>query len=111
VRNTPERGDFIWIDFTPQAGHEQGGRRPALVLSPAFYNSAARLCLCCPITSKSKGYPFEIQIPEGLPVSGVILADQVRSFDWSIREFETISAAPSDLLQATLEKVKTLLDG
>lgn len=77
----PDRGDIIWLDFNPQAGREQANRRPALVLSPAEYNGKVRLALLCPITSKVKGYPFEVAIPEGLPVSGVVLADQVKSLD------------------------------
>lgn len=74
----PDRGDVVWLDFTPQAGHEQGGRRPAVVLSPVAYNKKVGLALLCPITSQVKGYPFEVLIPSGSPVTGVILADQVK---------------------------------
>jgi mRNA interferase MazF len=72
----PERGDLVWLMFTPQAGHEQAGRRPAMVLSPASYNGKVGLALFCPITSQVKGYPFEVALPEGCPISGVILAGQ-----------------------------------
>src|SRR2546427_12812343 len=82
----PERGDAVWISLDPQAGHEQAGRRPALVLSPAAYNGRVGLALFCPITSQVKGYPFEVPIPAGLPISGVIGADQVKSLDWRARK-------------------------
>ena len=81
----PKRGDLVWLEFSPQAGHEQGGRRPALVLSPESYNGKVGLALACPVTSQVKGYPFEVPVPSGLPVSGVILVDQVRSLDWRAR--------------------------
>ena len=80
-RYVPARGDAIWLTFTPQAGHEQAGRRPALVLSPASYNGKVGLAILCPITSQTKGYPFEVATPAGSRVSGVILADQVKSLD------------------------------
>jgi len=79
---TPAQGDIVWIMFNPQAGHEQAGRRPALVLSPAAYNAKVGLALFCPITSQIKGYPFEVLLPADLPVAGVILADQVKNLDW-----------------------------
>ena len=77
--DVPERGDVIWISLDPQAGHEQRGRRPALVLSPAAYNGRVGLALLCPITNQAKGYPFEVALPEGLDVTGVILADRINS--------------------------------
>ncbi|MGK7876126.1 MAG: type II toxin-antitoxin system PemK/MazF family toxin [Xenococcaceae cyanobacterium] len=80
----PEKGDIIWIDFNPQSGREQAGRRPGLVISPTIYNRRVRLILVCPITTKVKGYGLEIAIPEGLPISGVVLADHVKSFDCSV---------------------------
>ena len=82
----PDRGQIVWIDFDPQSGHEQSGRRPALVVSPADYNEKVGLSLLCPITSQVKGYPFEVEIPKGLGVSGVILSDQVKSLDWRARK-------------------------
>jgi mRNA interferase MazF len=84
----PARGDIIWLTFNPQAGHEQAGRRPALVLSPSEYNEKVWLAILCPITSQIKGYPFEVEIPDGLPVTGVVLADQGKSLDWKARQAE-----------------------
>jgi mRNA interferase MazF len=78
----PARGDVVYLDFDPQAGREQKGRRPALVLSPIAYNRRVGLCVACPITNQVKGYPFEVAIPAGFQVTGVILADQVKSLDW-----------------------------
>src|SRR5207247_3798498 len=82
----PERGDAVWITLDPQAGHEQAGRRPALVLSPLAYNSRVGLALLCPLTNQVKGYPFEVELPEGLPVAGAVLADQVKNLDWRARK-------------------------
>jgi mRNA interferase MazF len=81
----PRRGDIVWLDFTPQAGHEQAGHRPALVLSPQTYNDKTGLALCCPITSQVKGYPFEVLLPSNNVVTGVVLADQIKSLDWRAR--------------------------
>jgi mRNA interferase MazF len=81
TRYVPERGDAVWIDLDPRVGYEQAGRRPALVLSPAGYNGRVGLALLCPITGQAKGYPFEVPIPDGLSVSGVVLADHVKSVD------------------------------
>lgn len=105
----PERGDLVWLTFTPQAGHEQAGRRPAVVLSPATYNGKVGLALFCPITSQVKGYPFEVALPEGLPISGVILTDQVKSLDWRAREAEKIAKLPDPIIQDVLAKISTLL--
>jgi mRNA interferase MazF len=80
-RYVPERGDAVWLHFDPQAGHEQSGRRPALVLSPASYNGKVGLGLFCPITRKAKGYTREVEIPPGYPVTGAVLSDRVRSAD------------------------------
>ena len=85
-RYVPARGDVVWITFNPQAGHEQAGRRPALVLSPSSYNRKVGLAILCPITSQVKGYPFEVTIPAGSNLGGVILSDQVKSLDWRIRK-------------------------
>ena len=78
----PERGEVVWLNFNPQAGHEQAGHRPALVLSPASYNLKTGLMLCCPITSQVKGYPFEVPVTGDAGIAGAILADQVKSLDW-----------------------------
>jgi mRNA interferase MazF len=105
----PDRGDAIWITLNPQAGHEQAGRRPALVLSPELYNRKSRLALLCPITNQIKGYPFEIPLPSGLPVKGVILADQVKSLDWVVRQGTLICTLPQETIIAVLQKLRTLL--
>ncbi len=105
----PDRGDVVWITLNPQAGHEQAGRRPALVLSPAPYNARAGLAILCPITNQVKGYPFEVQIPEGLAVSGVVLADQVKSLDWQEREAAFLCSVPAATLQEVLQKLSRLV--
>jgi len=105
----PQRGDVVWINLNPQASHEQAGRRPAVVLSPAAYNGKTGLALFCPITNQEKGYPFEVPIPVGLPVSGVILADQVKSLDWKIRDIERLCAIPSRTVAELLQKIILLL--
>jgi mRNA interferase MazF len=87
----PERGDLVWLNFDPQAGHEQAGRRPAVVISPAGYNRLLGLALFCPITTRRKGYLWEVPLPDGLPVNGYILTDQLRSLDWRARRAEWIS--------------------
>ena len=91
----PNRGDVVWLDFSPQAGHEQAGRRPALVLSQMPYNGKIGLAVVCPITSRVKGYPFEVPIPPGYAVSGVVLSDQVRSVDWQARNAQWLCSLPS----------------
>lgn len=105
----PKRGDVIWITMNPQAGHEQAGRRPAVVLSPVTYNEKAGLAIMCPVTSQIKGYPFEVTLPSGLPVSGVILADQVKSLDWHARKAEMICTLPSKVISEILQKLSLLL--
>jgi mRNA interferase MazF len=105
----PERGDAVWISLNPQAGHEQAGRRPAVVLSPAAYNGRVGLALLCPITNQVKSYPFEVGLPPGLPVTGVVLADQVRSLDWRARRAELICSLPGDTVSAVLARLATLL--
>jgi len=109
VSGVPDRGDVVWIVLSPQAGHEQAGRRPALVLSPAAYNRKVGLALLCPITSQVKGYPFEVRLPRGLPVTGVILADQVKSLDWRARKAEVVCKVPEEVVQEVLLKLGTLL--
>jgi mRNA interferase MazF len=101
----PQRGDLVWLNFKPQTGREQDGRRPAIVLSNSSYNEIVGLAIFCPVTSKVKGYPFEVGLPNQLPVSGVILADQIKSLDWKQRNAEFITK----LDEKTLEKVLTLL--
>jgi mRNA interferase MazF len=99
----------VRLTFNPQAGHEQAGRRPAVVLSPLAYNAKVGLALLCPITSQVKGYPFEVSIPAGLPVSGVVLADQVKSLDWGAREAEFVCALPATVTREILQKIGLLL--
>jgi len=105
----PEQGHAIWLRFDPQAGHEQAGRRPAIVLTPAAYNRRTGLVLVCPITSRIKGYPFEVSLPAGLPVPGVVLADQTKSADWRARQAVHICEVPSEVLLHVLAKLSALL--
>lgn len=105
----PKRGDIVWLTFNPQLGHEQSGRRPALVLSPEAYNSKVGLALLCPVTSQVKGYPFEVHLPKGHPVSGVVLADQVKSLDWKARRATFCCAVPKETAQEVLNKLGTLI--
>ena len=106
----PERGDVVWLTFNPQAGHEQGGRRPAVVLSPKAYNGKVGLALLCPVTSQVKGYPFEVAIPDGLAVNGVILSDQVKSLDWKARNAEKACSLPGESIKKVLQRVKALIE-
>jgi mRNA interferase MazF len=105
----PQRGEVVWITLNPQAGHEQSGRRPAAVLSPAEYNGKVGLAIVCPITNQIKGYPFEVLIPAGLPVSGAILADQIKSLDWRARKAEKVCTLPAGVVAELLQKLWTLL--
>ena len=105
----PQRGDVVWINMHPQAGHEQAGRRPAVVLSPRSYNEKVGLALFCPVTSQVKGYPFEVIIPPGLQVTGVILSDQVKSLDWKIRNAEYYDKVPETVVVEIFKKLSTLL--
>ena len=105
----PDRGDLIWVSLNPQAGHEQAGRRPALVLSPVEYNSRVGLALMCPVTSRAKGYPFEVALPSDLDVTGVILSDQIKSLDWRTRRAEIACRAPKSVIDEVLGKLNTLL--
>ncbi len=105
----PQCGDVVWITLNPQAGHEQAGRRPAVVLSPRNYNGKTGLAILCPITSQIKGYPFEVLLPAGLPVAGAILSDQVKSLDWRSRNAELICTLPDETISEVLQKLGTLL--
>ncbi|MBC1261137.1 endoribonuclease MazF [Synechococcus sp. BSF8S] len=106
----PDRGDLVWLEFSPQVGSEQRGRRPALVLSPKTYNGKVGLALFCPVTSKIKGYPFEVQIPDGAAVNGVVLSDQVKSLDWRSRKAKFIERASSDVMTMVTSRVLPLLE-
>jgi len=105
----PDRGDVIWISLNPQAGHEQAGRRPAVVLSPSAYNGKVGLVILCPISNQIKGYPFEVIIPKGLSVSGAILSDQAKSLDWRARKAVYICALPEATITEARRKLGTLL--
>ena len=105
----PKCGDVVWITLNPQAGHEQAGRRPAVVLSPRDYNGKTGLAILCPITNQVKGYPFEVLLPEGLPVAGAILSDQVKTLDWRVRNAELICNLPAEIISEALEKLVALL--
>ncbi len=105
----PDAGDLVWLTFHPCAGREQAGRRPVLVLSPKAYNRKSRLGVVCPITSHIKGYPFEVPLPPGLPITGVILADQLKSVDWQSRRAERAGRVPDRLLRDVLARLAPLL--
>jgi mRNA interferase MazF len=106
---TPDRGDIVWLRFNPQAGHEQAGRRPALVLSPKAYNRKVGLALFCPITSQVKGYPFEVVLPKGLKAKGAVLCDQIKSLDWRIRKATRLCSATDEVLEEATAKILALV--
>jgi mRNA interferase MazF len=105
----PQCGDAVRISLNPQAGHEQAGRRPAVVLSPRSYNGKTGLAILCPVTSHIKGYPFEVVLPDGLPVSGAVLSDQVKSLDWRVRNKELICTLPDEVVSEIMQKLSALL--
>jgi mRNA interferase MazF len=105
----PDAGDLVWLTFDPQAGHEQRGRRPALILSPRVYNAKARLAIACPITSHAKGYPFEVALTGPGTVAGVVLADQIRNLDWHARRVEFAAKVPVEVLTDVRERLRVLL--
>ena len=107
--SVPARGDLVWISLNPQAGHEQAGRRPALVVSPLEYNKRVGLALMCPVTNRAKGYPFEVTLPDNIEISGVVLADQIKSLDWRVREAQIACTAPELITAEVLGKLNTLL--
>jgi mRNA interferase MazF len=104
----PKKGDIIWINFNPQSGREQMGRRPALVVSPNIYNRKVGLIIVCPITTKIKNYPFEVKIPDTLIISGVVLSDQVKSLDYQTREAEFVCKIPSETLAEVIMMINKL---
>jgi mRNA interferase MazF len=105
----PDAGDLVWLTFDPQAGHEQRGRRPALILSPRAYNATARLAIACPITTQAKGYPFEVALPDHGKVTGIVLADHVKKLDWNARRVEFGAIAPLEVLTDVKERLRVLL--
>jgi len=106
----PDCGDIVWLSFNPQSGHEQSGRRPALVISPQSYNVKTDLAIFCPISSQVKGYPFEVKLPGNLEIGGVILSDQIKNLDWRARDVDFIGKLPKSLLTETLNKISALLN-
>jgi len=105
----PDRGDLVWLQFDPQVGHEQAGQRPALVVSPASYNGRTGLALMCPVTGQIKGYPFEVALPTGGAIGGVVLSDQVKSLDWRARRARRRSRAPSTVVDEVRAKLGLLI--
>jgi mRNA interferase MazF len=106
----PERGDLVWTSFSPHAGREQAGRRPGLILSPSRYNGRGGLAFVCPITSRVKGYPFEVRIDGAAGISGVVLVDHLRSLDWQARKAEYAGKAPGPVLEEVIAKFRPLLE-
>ena len=106
----PARGDIVWLSFSPQVGHEQAGHRPALVLSPKIYNERSSVALLCPITSRVRQYPFQVPLPADGPVTGMVLADQLRSVDWRARGARFASRAPRQVVGEVLAKIRILLE-
>ena len=105
----PERGDLVYAQFNPQAGREQAGHRPGIVLSPKTFNDATGFAVICTITNQVKGYPFEVALPSGLAISGVVLADQVKSLDWRARNFQVKDKAPQEIIDNCLALIHTFL--
>ena len=105
----PSRGEIVWLQFEPRAGHEQSGRRPAVIISPREYNQKVGLCLCCPVTSKVKGYPFEVELPAGMKVEGVVLCDQLKSLDWKTRNARIIGTLPGRSLKEIQARILALV--
>ena len=105
----PDAGDVVWVDFVPQVGHEQAGRRPAVILSPRIYNERAGLAVVCPVTSHVKNYPFEVQLPAGSKVRGAILADQLKSVDWRQRRAEKFGRVSAAILTEVRQRVAALI--
>jgi len=106
----PDRGDIVWLQFDPQVGHEQAGHRPAFVVSPRAYNKKVGLALFCPITSRAKGYPFEVPLPKGGKARGAILSDQLKSLDWRARKAARLESAPDAVVQEVTARVLALVD-
>lgn len=108
-RSFPERGDLVYINFSPQSGHEQSGERPAIVVSPHEFNMMTGFAVVCPITSKQKGYPFEVPLPDELKITGAVLADQVKSLDWRARQMKFKDTASPELVQQVRDLINTYI--
>lgn len=107
----PDRGDIVVVQFNPQAGREQAGERPALILSPALFTERSGIALACPITSKQKGYPFEVSLPDNISTQGVVLADHLKSIDWEVRGRRFIEKAPPETVNEAVSKIESILHG
>ena len=110
-RYVPDRGDVVWMNFSPQAGREQAGRRPALILSSKAYNRKTGRCIACPVTSQIKGYPFEFRLPVGCAVQGAVLADHVKNQDWQARQVDLADVVPDDFVDQVADLVDALMRG
>jgi mRNA interferase MazF len=107
--NVPDEGDLIWLDFDPQSGREQAGRRPGLVLTPASYHRRSSYAIVCPITSNTKPYPYKVALPAGLAISGIVLADQAKSIDRAARDLKIVGKAPADVLNEVRSRLASLI--
>lgn len=107
--DVPDEGDLIWLDFSPHAGHEQAGRRPGLVLSPANYHRRSNYAVVCPITTNTRPYPYKVALPAGLAITGVVLADQVKSIDRRTRDLKIVGKAPADVLNEVRSRLASLI--
>jgi len=105
----PSRGDIVYLDFDPTKGHEQRGHRPAFVVSPLGYNEKSSLALLMPITKRQKGYPFEVLLPPGLKIQGVILSDQIKCLDWKARGVQFVEVVPESVIEEVQAKIEPLL--
>ncbi|ASK62255.1 mRNA-degrading endonuclease [Virgibacillus phasianinus] len=105
----PDKGDLVFLNFNPQSGHEQAGHRPAIVLSPQIFNQATKFAIICPITRQAKGYPFEVELPDGLDIGGVILTDQIRSLDWKSRGLKIRGHASAEVVEKCIKKIHAFL--
>lgn len=106
----PKQGDIIFLNFNPQSGKEQAGKRPGLVVSDQGFNNLLGLLICCPITKQKKGYPFEVEIPKGIAIEGIILTDHMRSIDWRSRKAKFVCKAPEKTLEEALEKIRAIFN-
>ncbi|MBS0276232.1 MAG: type II toxin-antitoxin system PemK/MazF family toxin [Proteobacteria bacterium] len=106
----PERGSIVWLEFSPHAGHEQAGRRPAIVLTPRVYHARTHKAVVCPITNKERGWPLEVKLPPGLAVSGVVLVDEIRSVDRAARYMKVVGTAPQTVLDEINAKLVPFLN-
>lgn len=104
-----DRGDLVWINFNPQAGHEQAGRRSAIVLSPKAFNETTGFVSVCPITHTVRGWGYEVPLPDGLVFNGVILTDQIKNLDWRARRIDVVGTAPNEVINECLDKIHTFL--